>query len=313
MSGIKLIATGRCLPEKIVTNQDMERMVDTSDEWITKRTGIKSRHYCQDERHVDLAFHAAKQALERSGIAKDQIATCVVATISPDVMIPSTACMVQTMLELPEDTACFDINAACSGFIYAMRVAQGLLTPEKPYALVIGCEVLTRVTDFSDRGTCVLFGDGAGAVVITQGDVESGTVLGSRGDDVLLKLGMYDEKNYVQMEGTTVFKFAVDIVPKCMAQVLEKAGKSIENIDHIVLHQANERILDHVVKKMKLPREKVMKIIDQYGNMSAACVPIALDALAEQGQMQPGQTILTVGFGGGLTWAGTILEVGGNL
>lgn len=315
MQGIKIMGMGSCLPEKIVTNEDMSRIVDTSDEWITKRTGIKTRHHCDKEGHVDLAFTAAQRALTQSGVDLDKIAVCIVATVTPDQMIPSTACLVQARLGLPEDVACFDINAACSGFIYGLRAAQGMLTEEKPYGLVIGCEVLSRYTDFTDRGTCVLFGDGAGAVVMAKCKGNAASVLGSRGDDVLLGCGSphSEKKPFIQMEGTAVFKFAVDIVPKCMVQVLSKAGKAVEDMDHIVLHQANERILDHVVKKMKLPKEKVMKIIDKYGNMSAACVPIALDELWKTGKLKLGQQILTVGFGGGLTWAGIILEVGETL
>ncbi|MFI3312680.1 MAG: beta-ketoacyl-ACP synthase III [Eubacteriales bacterium] len=315
MQGIKIMGIGSCLPPKVVTNDDMSQIVDTSDEWITKRTGIKTRHHCVEERHVDLAFDAAQKALEQSGVDKDKIGVCIVATVTPDQMIPSTACMVQAMLGLSEETASFDINAACSGFIYGLRAAQGLLSEEKPYGLVIGCEVLSRYTDFTDRGTCVLFGDGAGAVVIAKCEGNAAAVLGSRGDDFLLRTTpAHGEKpSMIQMEGTTVFKFAVDIVPKCLRQVLDEAGKTMEDMDHIVLHQANERILDHVVKKMKLPAEKVMKIIDKFGNMSAACVPIALDELWKSGAMKVGQKLITVGFGGGLTWAGIILEVGETL
>ncbi len=315
MQGIRILGTGSCLPTKIVTNEDMSQIVDTSDEWITKRTGIKARHHCVDEGHVDLAFAAAKSALEQSGVPYEKIGVCIVATVTPDQMIPSTACLVQARLGLPEDVACFDINAACSGFIYGLRAAKGMLTEEKPYGLVIGCEVLSRYTDFTDRGTCVLFGDGAGAVVIEQCQGNCASVLGSRGDDVLLGCGSPHSERpaYIYMEGTSVFKFAVDIVPKCMSEVLDKAGKAVEDMDYIVLHQANERILDHVVRKMKLPQEKVMKIIDKYGNMSAACVPIALDELYKTGNLKAGQQILTVGFGGGLTWAGIILEMGESL
>ncbi len=307
MQGIKLLGYGKCLPSKIVTNEDMEHLVETSDEWITKRTGIKTRHHCTSETHLDLAVGAARQAIATSGVDVSKIGTVVVATITGEYLTPSTASMVQATLGLEEDTACFDVGSACTGFVYSLRVAYGMVTEEKPYALVIGCEVLSRVTDFTDRGTCILFGDGAGAVVMERGDCPMGVVLGSRGNATVLNLptSYSEDPSYISMEGTEVFKFAVDMVPKTITKILERANLTVDDIDHIVMHQANARILDNVIKKLKLPQEKVIKIIDKYANMSAACIPIALSEL----EGKPGDKVLMVGFGGGLTWGGMIVEL----
>ncbi len=315
MRGIRLLATGACLPPKVVTNEDMSRIVDTSDEWITKRTGIKERRKCVTETHLDLAAGAARQALERAGIDRTRIGACIVTTICADRITPTCACMLQKTLDLPEETVCFDLNAACAGFVYGLRVMQGMLTEEKPYGLVVSSEVLTRLTDYTDRSTCVLFGDGAGAVVV-EGSDEAPDVcaaLGSRSDNEVLYIpnGTGPEKPYIHMDGRPVFKFAVDIIPRCIDAVLRRAGLTVDSLDWIVMHQANERIIDHVVKHAGLPADKVYKNIARIGNISSACIPTALNDIYEAGGLRPGGKVLVVGFGGGLTWGGALIEIGG--
>lgn len=315
MMGIRVLATGSCLPTRVVTNDDMSRIVDTSDEWITKRTGIKERRRCTTESHLDLSRAAAEQALTRAGIDRSLVGACVVATVAADFLTPSCGALLQKALGLPEETPCFDVNAACAGFLYALRAAQGMLTPERPYGVVVGCERLTKITDYTDRSTCVLFGDGAGAVVV-EASADAPDLyadLGARTDPEDLYIpGAWDERpSYIHMAGTPVFKFAVDIVPKSITRVLGRAGLTMDQVDWVVLHQANERIIDHVVKKMEIPSEKVFKNIEQYGNMSAACIPVGLDDLYTSGKLRPGMRALCVGFGGGLTWGGGLITIGG--
>jgi len=315
--GIKIRATGSCLPPQIVTNEDMSRIVETNDEWIVSRTGIRERRRCApEETHLSLAAGAAKAALERAGIEKDKLAACLVATICPDFITPSCACLLQRELELPEETVCFDLNAACAGSLYAMRAACGFLTREKPYALVVGCETLSRLSDFSDRSTCILFGDGAGAVVLEldDGAPEMTAVMGSRGDERVLYIpgAVAEEPSTVHMNGQAVFKFAVDIIPRCITALLERSGLTMREVDHLVLHQANERIIDNVVRKMKIPPEKVFKNLAHYGNTSAASIPVALDEMSASGLLKEGERVLCVGFGGGLTWAGVLVTMGGR-
>ena len=314
MSGIKLRGTGRALPAHIVTNGDLARTVDTSDEWITTRTGIRSRYRCVEETHTQLCAGAARAALARAGVSPAQIGACIVATVTPDTVVPSSACMLQRELGLPEDTPCFDLNAACTGFVYALHTMECLLAaaPRK-YGLVVGAEALSRVVDWQDRGTCILFGDGAGAAVVEwRADWSSiGAVLGSRGDDALLRLpGLgRGERSVLSMAGTQVFKFAVETVPTCIGAVLQKAGLTAEDIDFFVFHQANARIIDLAVRKYRIPPEKYYKNIDRYGNTAAASVPLVLSELEEQGRIKHGSRLLTVAFGGGLTWGGAVIEL----
>ena len=313
MNGIKIKGTGRCVPEKTVTNDDLARIVDTSDQWITTRTGIRRRHHCATETHANLCAGAAKAALARAGVAPEQIGACIVATVSADTAVPSAACLLQRELGLPEDIPCFDLNAACTGFLYALHTMECLLnaSPRK-FGLVVGAEVLSRLINWEDRGTCILFGDGAGAAVVEcrEGWPSIGAVLGSRGDDELLRLPGLEagERSFIQMDGTKVFKFAVETVPRCMDQVLQKAGMTAENVDFFVFHQANARIIDLAVRKYRIPTEKYYKNIQEYGNTSAASIPLVLSELEEQGKVGPGSRVLAVGFGGGLTWGGALIE-----
>lgn len=313
MNGIKIKGTGRCVPEKTVTNDDLARIVDTSDQWITIRTGIRRRHHCATETHANLCAGAAKAALARARVAPEQIGACIVATVSADTAVPSAACLLQRELGLPEDIPCFDLNAACTGFLYALHTMECLLnaSPRK-FGLVVGAEVLSRLINWEDRGTCILFGDGAGAAVVEcrEGWPSIGAVLGSRGDDELLRLPGLEagERSFIQMDGTKVFKFAVETVPRCMDQVLQKAGMTAEDVDFFVFHQANARIIDLAVRKYRIPTEKYYKNIQEYGNTSAASIPLVLSELEEQGKVGPGSRVLAVGFGGGLTWGGALIE-----
>lgn len=314
MNGIKLRGLGRCVPAQSVTNDDLAKTVDTSDAWITARTGIRSRRRCTEETHTELCVTAARRALAQAGITPADIGVCIVATVSADTIVPSAACMLQRELGMPEDTPCFDLNAACTGFIYALHTMECLLNaaPRK-FGLVVGAEALSKVVDWTDRGTCILFGDGAAAAVVEcrEGWPVIGAVLGSRGDDRLLRLpGLgRGEPNVLSMEGTQVFKFAVETVPACMDAVLAKAGLTAEDIDFFVFHQANARIIDLAVRKYRIPPEKYYKNIDHYGNTAAASVPLVLSELYEQGRIGPGSRLLTVAFGGGLTWGGAVLEL----
>lgn len=311
MSAPRIIATGRCLPDRVVTNEELSLTVDTSDEWVFSRTGIRSRRFCANEKGIDLAEGAARKALEQAGLSPEDIGVCLVATFSPDNASPSTACLLQKRLNLPEDTICFDLNAACAGFLYGLKTAHALLDGcTRPYAIVVGCEVISRVLDMSDRGTCVLFGDGAGAAVLRR-DEEAHwhAVFGTRGDGTsILVPGPGPEPSTVHMDGKAVFRFAVEVVENSIRQLLAAEGCTIEQVDVVVCHQANARIIDHAAKKLNAPDGLFYKNIDRYGNTSAASIPIALDELVQEGRLKPGMRVLCVGFGGGLTWAGVLLR-----
>lgn len=313
MNGIKIKGTGRCCPQKIVTNGDLAEIVDTSDEWIASRTGIRRRHHCTVETHTALCTAAAKAALERSGVSPAEIGACIVATVSADTVVPSAACLLQRELSLPTDIPCFDLNAACTGFLFALHTMECLLnaSPRK-FGLVVGGEVLSRITDWADRSTCILFGDGAGAAVVEcrEGWPSIGAVLGCRGNSGLLRVPGLEtgERNFIHMDGARVFKFAVETVPACIDAVLKKAGQTAEDVDFFVFHQANARIIDLAVRKYHIPAEKYYKNIAEYGNTSAASIPLVLSELEEQGRVGPGSRALVVGFGGGLTWGGALIE-----
>lgn len=311
MDAIQIIATGKAIPKKVVTNDDMSKIVDTSDEWISTRTGIKERHFCDGEKNWELALAAATEALTKGGIEKEQIGAVVVGTGTPDYFMPSMACIIQEKMGLPSDIPAFDINAACSGFIYALRVAGSLLQEEeRPYALVIGSEQLSTRADMTDRTTCVLFGDGAGAVVIKRNpEKKFYGVWGTEGNVEALGCPSHIIGNpYIYMDGQTVFRFATQYMAKAVKMVLEKAELTVDDIDYVVCHQANERIIEFVRKQFKAPADKFFKNIHKYGNTSAASIPIALTEMDEQGLLSAGKKVIIVGFGAGFTWGSMLLE-----
>lgn len=311
MEGLELIATGAGIPSRVVTNDDMSRIVDTSDEWITTRTGIRERRFCAEGEDIGtLAIAAARQALDNSGLDPAQIGCCICATIAARYLTPTNACLIQQELGLPQDIPVLDINAACSGFIYGAAVARGLLAgrddPTRPYALVVGCEQLSRLMDMTDRSTCVLFGDAAGAAIFKLSNAAFAVDLGARGDMAI----EVPSGGPIRMDGSAVFRFAVDALPRSLHTVLERTGLTLDDMDWVVCHQANSRIIDHCIKKLKADPAKFYKNMDRFGNTSAASIPVALNELAEQGRLTPGMRIACIGFGGGLTWGGMVLTVG---
>ncbi len=312
MVGIKVVSTGHAVPDKVVTNDDLSRVVDTNDEWIYSKTGIKERHFCENETNWELALKAADTAIVRAGIDKSEIGMLIVATFTPDYATPSIACVLHEKMGLRTDIPSFDLNAACAGYVYGLKVAASLLQNSKErYALVIGSEQISTRLDMEDRNTCVLFGDGAGATVI---ELKEGTELysvwGSEGlSDVLGCTGQNMGKAHIFMDGKRTFKNAVKRMGSAAAEVLEQSGYTMDDIDYVVCHQANERIIDAVVKRMDIPEEKVVKVIARYGNTSAASIPITLDDMYEQGMLEKGNRILLATFGAGFTWASMIVEI----
>lgn len=324
MRSVGIIGTGKYVPERVLTNADLEKMVDTNDEWIVSRTGIRERHIAApDQATSDLAYEAAVRALKSAGMTADQLELIIVATITPDTSFPSTACILQDKLGAKR-AAAFDLSAACSGFVYSMATAKGFIqTGMYKNALVIGVDTLSRITDYTDRNTCVLFGDGAGAVIV--GEVPEGRGflsfdLGAEGaGGELLKLAaggsrlpaseetVKAKQHYIYMNGREVFKFAVRVMGSATEEVLRKAGKTKEDIDLFVPHQANIRIIQSAMQRLNLPEEKCVINVDKYANTSAASIPLALVEAAEDGRIKEGDTVLLVGFGGGLTWGASVL------
>lgn len=321
---VGIIGTGKYVPERILTNQELEQMVETNDEWIVTRTGIRERRLAaESEATSDLAFEAAKRALDAAGLNAEDLDLILVATITPDMFFPSTACLLQNKLGAKQ-AAAFDLSAACSGFIYGLATASNMIaTGMYKHVLVVGAETLSRITDYTDRNTCILFGDGAGAVVL--GPVEEGRgflsfELGADGSGgELLKVGgggsrmpasaasIDDKQHYIYMAGNDVFKFAVRIMGSAAEDALAKAGKSKEDVDLLVPHQANIRIIQSALNRLNLPEVKAMINLDKYGNMSAASIPVALAEAVEQDRVKPGDCLVLVGFGGGLTWGSSVL------
>lgn len=309
--GLGLLGFGAALPGEPVTNADMAKLVDTSDEWIVSRTGICARHFVQDEQNLDLAEQAARQAIAQSGAAAEEIGVLLVATFTPDRMSPSMACGLRARLGLPEDALVFDINAACAGFLYALFTArQLLLAAARPYALVVGSEVISRVLDFADRSTCVLFGDGAAAAVATLAAGQPFYYLGgSRADDgdFLFCGGAAGQPPVVHMQGQEVFRFAVEIIPHCIEGLLTKAGLALADIDYVVCHQANIRIINHVAKRLKARPGQFFVNLQELGNTSSASIPLALCDMQRLGLLKPGVRVMCIGFGAGFTWGGCLL------
>ena len=321
MTYARIAGTGSYLPERIVSNAEMERLVDTSDEWIAARTGIRQRHIAAEgETTGDLAYHAALAALEAAGVNGADLDLIVVGTTTPDLILPSTACLLQHRIGA-NGCAAFDVNAACSGFVYALTVAnQFIRTGTVKTALVVGAETLSRMLDWTDRTTCVLFGDGAGAVVLKADDAPGilSTHIHADGahkellwNPVGVSAGFTNEKNHgirVLMQGREVFKVAVKTLDRVVEETLEANNLDRHAIDWLIPHQANLRIIQATAKRLDMPMERVIVTVDKHANTSAASVPLALDAAVRSGKVQRGQLLLLEAFGGGFTWGSALLR-----
>lgn len=324
-SAVAMVATGSYLPEKILTNADLAKMVDTSDEWITTRTGIHERHIAAaGQATSDMAAQAALRALQQAGLTAPELDLIIVATITPDMFFPSTACFVQKAIGA-ERAVCFDLVAACSGFIFAMETARRfILTGGYRNVMVIGAEKLSSITDWQDRSTCVLFGDGAGAAILQARPGARGimaTVMATDGNlSELLNIPgggsrhpaseqtVRDRLHYIKMTGREVFKHAVSSMLNAAQEALRRSGVRIEEIACIIPHQANLRIIQAIGQRLGAPVEKYYVNLDHCGNMSAASVPVALDEAVRAGRIRRGDLVLLVAFGGGFTWAASVLE-----
>ena len=313
---VKVIGTGSALPEKIVTNDDLAMIMDTSDEWIKERTGISKRRLSTGETVADLATAACEKALEKAGKTAEEVELMIVATCTPEQLLPCVACQIQDRIAAKNAVA-FDLNAACGGFLFALNTAYAYMSAGiYKTAVVVGAEVLSKIMDWEDRSTCVLFGDGAGAVVlekregidgilgfVQQSDGAKGHVLscGSRAvnNPYCKQEPLYP---YVIMDGREVFQFAVRQVPACINQVLENLDMTIEDVDLFLLHQANARIIETIARRYKLPIDKFPMNISEYGNMSSACIPVLMDQLNREGELKEGMKLVLSGFGAGLTF-----------
>jgi len=321
----RIIGTGSFFPQMIVSNDDLSKVVDTNDEWISSRTGIKERRISEGQDTSELAIEAAKEALISAKTDVKEIELIIVATSSADNVFPNTASLVQVGIEA-DNAVCYDISAACSGFIFALNTAHAFIKAGiYKKALVIGSEVMSKTIDWKDRGTCVLFGDGAGAVVVAADEIGIEEMVmysdGSKGNVLLcedrkvtnfLTAAVENEEidlshGFVKMDGQEVFRFAVKQVPKCINDVIEKSKTNIEEIKYFVLHQANIRIIQSVAKRLNVDIEKFPSNLDLYGNTSAASIPILLDEMNKSGKLTPGDKIVISGFGAGLSWGATLL------
>jgi 3-oxoacyl-[acyl-carrier-protein] synthase-3 len=317
----KITGTGSYLPEKIVTNADLEEMVDTTDEWITDRTGIKKRHIVDGETTCDLAEQASIEAIRAAGIQNSDIDLIIVATTTPDRIFPSTACLLQDRLDI-HGCAAFDVQAVCTGFVYALGIADMFVTSGKAkHALVIGAETLSNIIDWSDRGTCVLFGDGAGAVVLSASDAPGILSTHMHADGQYKELltvpaGISENPEvlkhgqaFMQMKGNEVFKVAVNTLGRIVDETLYANNMQKSDIDWLVPHQANIRIIKATAKKLDMPMERVVVTVQEHGNTSAASVPMALDIAVKDSRITHGQTVLLEAFGGGFTWGSVLLKM----
>lgn len=325
MSGAKILAFGSYCPDNVVTNDDLSEIVDTTHEWIKKRTGISERRISTGEGTAELAAKAAERAMEACNCKPEEIDLILVATTSPDSLTPSTACVVQHLLGC-ENARAFDIGAACSGFVYGLVTANSFIkSGESKKALVIGSEVLSKLINWEDRNTCVLFGDGAGAAVLEFSNDHNGVIathLGSNGTLGLKSLttGTFPVRNpfckeeekkieFMEMDGREIFRFAATIIPKVVHELLEKSGEKLDDIKYVVTHQANIRIIEEASKRLDCSMEKFFVNLDRTGNTSAASVPIALAEMQGKNLLNKGDKVILVGFGGGLTWGGALIEL----
>jgi 3-oxoacyl-[acyl-carrier-protein] synthase III len=322
---VGILGVGSCLPEKVLSNADLEKMVETSDEWITKRTGISERRVLdKDTPAYELGIKATERAIQDAGLTPEDIDLIICTTETPDYLTPSSACTIQGRIGATK-AAAFDLNAACSGWVYGITVAkQFIQTGYYKNVVVVGCEGLSKATDWEDRNTCVLFGDGAGAAVI--GRVENGYGIlgthigadGTAGHNITLPccyieekdmaVRLHEKKDVIWMEGGEVFKFAVKVMAQATDRVLEEVNLTKEDIDYILPHQANTRIIEGAIKRLGLTHDKMHPIIHKYGNISSASIPVALDEAVRSGKIKKGDNIVVVGFGGGLTWASAVIK-----
>lgn len=314
----RVAGTGSYLPARITTNAELEKLVETTDEWIVERTGIRQRHHASEgELTSDLAQKAAERAIEAAGIDASEIGLIVVATTTPDRVFPSVACVLQAKLGIENGCPAFDVQAVCSGFVYAMTVAdQFIRSGQVKYALVVGAETLSRITDWNDRTNCILWGDGAGAVVL-KADAEPGIIsthihADGRYQDLLFVDGGVSLKKegecYMRMSGNAVFKMAVNTLDAIVDETLEANGLAKSDIDWLVPHQANIRIIQATAKKLGLGMENVVVTVDRHGNTSAASIPLAFDTAVRDGRIKHGETVLMEAFGGGFTWGSVLLR-----
>ncbi len=319
-----ITGTGSYVPKKIVDNNDLSQIMDTNDEWIRERTGIARRHVVQEESTVSMATEAAKRALEDAKVNAEDLDMIIVSTISSDVVLPATACEVQKNIGATK-AVCFDLSAACTGFLFALNTAQAYFhAGVVKKVLLVGAESLSSIVDWSDRGSAILFGDGAGAAVLEAGEGEFPTMVmhsdGFKAEALTAKTPIagrryngenleQDEKDtFIAMNGQEVFKFAVRKVPECLEELLEKSGKSLEDVDYFILHQANQRIVESIAKRLKTDIEKFPMNLMEYGNTSSASIPILLDELNKNGTLKKGMQLAVAGFGAGLSWGATWIE-----
>jgi 3-oxoacyl-[acyl-carrier-protein] synthase 3 len=319
----KISALAHYAPKSVLTNDDLSKIMDTSDEWISSRTGIKRRHISDSESTSEICTNIAKKLLEKSGVNAEDIDLIIVATISPDYACPSVACMVQGNIGA-DNAFAYDLSAACSGFIFAMSTADKFIKSGAcKNVMVIGAEVMSKLIDWSDRSTCVLFGDGGGGAILTASDVSCGILseeLNAKGADGLsLTVNERQVKNtvanpekednkYLYMDGKMIFNFATKVVPSSIKNILEKNDLTLDDVKYIVPHQANSRIIDIIARKLKCPIEKFYINIEEYGNTSAGSIGIALSEMSEKNMISKGDKIIVTGFGGGLTWGSLLLE-----
>jgi len=315
----RIAGTGSFLPPTVLTNDELAQRMDTSDAWIQERTGIRQRHIAdKSQASSDLALEASRRALSAAGLAADQLDLIVVATSTPDYVFPSTACLLQAKLGI-KGQAAFDVQAVCSGFVYGLATADNFLRAGRhKTALVVGAEVFSRILDWNDRGTCVLFGDGAGAVVLTAAGAPGvhASILHADGSQAgILSVpgnvcgGSIVGSPFLQMQGNQVFKFAVRVLDEVARETVAAAGMGLEDVDWLIPHQANLRILEATARKLGLPRERVVVTVDHHANTSAASIPLALDEYVRAGRIKPGQRVLLEGVGGGFTWGASLVTM----
>lgn len=321
---VQIAGIGSFVPDKILTNLDFEKMVDTSDEWIRTRSGIIERHVTNEEQATsDLSVIAAQRALKSAGIKSRDIGAIILATATPDMLFPSTACLVQTRIGAPHVMS-FDISAGCTGFLYGMALAETFVMRGYDNVLLIGAECLTKITDYTDRTTCVLFGDGAGAAIVRKSNGEQGIISSffaadgsswellqqpAGGSRIPATHDSIDKRlHYIKMQGNEVFKIAVRAMAEAATKTLKKANVHASDIDLLIPHQANIRIIEATAKRLHIPKEKVVVSLDRHGNTSAASIPIALDEAIQQGRARKGSLILMVAFGAGFTWGGVLFR-----